>query len=287
MATWFITGAGRGLGRAITETALAQGDRVAATCRKLSDRQALEALAPERVIALEADVTDRAAIGEAVAQAEARLDGIDYLVCNAGYGLVATVEEAQEQEIRDLFEVNFFGAVATIQAALPHMRARRSGHIVAITSVSGLAPWGGFGIYGASKHALEGLCQCLAQEVSELGIHVTNVAPGAIGTDFDADSIRKTPNAIADYAGAGHNPRRVYAQPSKQGKADPADIAQAIYQAVTSDKPPLHLLLGADAFFYAGDKAAQFQAEASRWAPLSLSVSPQVKAGKPGMMDYH
>lgn len=287
MATWFITGAARGLGRAIAEALLARGDNVAGTCRKAEDKAALDALAPGRAIGIQAEVTDRAAVFAAIADAEARFGAIDYLVCNAGYGLVATVEEAQEQEIRDLFEVNFFGAVNSIQAVLPHMRARRAGHIVAITSVSGLAPWGGFGIYGASKHALEGLCQCLAQEVGELGIGVTNVAPGAIATHFDGDSIRKTPNPIDDYAGAGHNPRRVYAQPSKKGKADPADVARAIVEAVTSDNPPLHLLLGADAFFYAGDKAAQFQAEISRWAPVTLAVSPQVKAGKPVMMDYH
>ncbi len=288
MTVWYITGVSRGIGKALAQKALDRGDSVVGTCRKDADCAAFEALAPGRSMAHKLDVTDKAAVFESVAKAEKQTGGIDRIVTNAGYGLAATVEEASEQEIRDLFETNFYGTIWCIQAVLPFMRQRKAGHIIPIVSVSGLAPWGGFGIYGATKYALEGACQALAQEVAELGITVSLIEPGGVASDFDQPgSIRMGENVIDAYSGTGHVPRRIYEQPSAAGKATPEDVAKAIIGALDADPPPQHLLLGADAMFYTGQQIAALQQEMSRWAPVTLSVAPEIKAGEPKPKAFH
>src|ERR1700761_278150 len=186
---WLITGVSAGLGRALAEAALARGDKVAGTVRKPADLAAFEAMAPGRAIGFIADMADADTVRAAVDGAEAALGGIDVLVGNAGYGLVGAVEETSLAELRAQFEVNVFGPMVAIQSALAHFRRRKRGHVITVTSVSGVATWAGTGVYCGSKHALEGVTRTLAEEVAELGIKVTNIEPGGLRTDYAGRSM--------------------------------------------------------------------------------------------------
>ena len=269
---WWITGVSSGLGRAVALAALRLGDHVAGTVRREEDRTAFEALAPGLAHGYLLDVTEQEAVRETAARIEADLGPIDILVNNAGYGLVGAVEEASMDEIRAQFDVNFFGAVAVIQSVLPYMRARRAGRIINITSVSGLAPWWGTGIYGASKFAMECIGQTLAEEVGPLGIKVTNVEPGGLRTEFAGGSMSFTAREIEDYDATAHEARRIFADHAGEEPGDPVKAALAILHIADAEEPPLHLLLGADALFYVGRKLGAFHAEIARWAQISLST---------------
>jgi len=270
---WFITGVSSGLGLALAKAALAAGDAVAGTVRREADRAAFKALDPKRALGLVMDVRDEAAVHAAVAAAESRFGRIDVLVNNAGYGLIGALEETSVAEARAQFDVNVFGVLSVIQAALPAMRARRSGTILTVTSVSGLAAWGGTALYCASKFAIEGATQCLAQEVAELGIKVINIAPGGLRTDFAGRSLTVTQRSIDDYEGAGHFPRRVLAQGAGHENGDPAKAAAAILKILEAETPPMHLLLGADAVHYATRAAGQLQHDLGEWIGLTTSIA--------------
>lgn len=271
--TWLITGVSSGFGRAIARAALDRGDIVCGTLRNPEARGAFEALAPGRAYALLLDVTDEAGVHAAVAEAERRMGGIDRLVNNAGHGMVGAIEETGLAQIRSLFDVNLLGAIAMIQAVLPAMRARRAGRIINITSVSGLAPWSGTAIYGATKYALECIGQTLAQEVAPLGIRVINVAPGGFRTDFAGRSMAIAERTIADYAETAHQARQVFEAGAGREQGDPMRAAAAILKASDQDEPPLHLLLGADALHYAEDHLAAIAADIDAWRETSLSTA--------------
>lgn len=267
--TWLITGVSGGLGREIALAALARGDVVVGSVRKAQAATAFQALGGH---ALVLDVTDEAAVKAGVAQAEAITGKIDILVNNAGYGLVGAVEEASLDEVRAQFETNVIGPLAMLKAVLPAMRARRAGRIINITSVSGLAVWAGTGVYCASKWALEGLTQTLAAEVAELGIKVTNVAPGGLRTRFSAGSKVIVASQIADYDGLARDAERIMADHAGAEPGDPAKAALAILRVADADAPPMHLLLGEDALTYAGYAAAALQADINAWKDLTLSI---------------
>lgn len=267
--TWLITGVSGGLGREIALAAVGRGDVVFGTVRKAEAAEAFERLGGR---ALVLDVTDEAAVRAGVARAEAA-GAIDILVNNAGYGLVGAVEEASLNEVRAQFETNVIGPLAMLKAVLPAMRARRAGRIINVTSVSGLAVWAGTGVYCASKWALEGLTQTLAAEVAELGIKVTNVAPGGLRTDFAGGSKAVVASKIADYDGLARDAERIMADHAGHEPGDPAKAAQAILRIADAPAPPLHLLLGDDALKYAGYAAAGLQADIEAWKDLTLSIS--------------
>ena len=267
--TWLITGASGGLGREIALAALARGDVVAGTVRKPEAAAAFEALGGHALIL---DVTNEAAVNAIVAQAEAVTGTIDILVNNAGYGLVGAVEEASLEEVRAQFETNVFGPLAVMKAVLPAMRTRRAGRIINITSVSGLAVWAGTGVYCASKWALEGLTQTLAQEVAELGIKVINVAPGGLRTDFASGSKTIVAEKFTDYDGLARDAERIMADHAGHEPGDPAKAAKAIQTIADIDDPPMHLLLGEDALKYAGYAAQGLAADIDAWKALSLSI---------------
>jgi NAD(P)-dependent dehydrogenase (short-subunit alcohol dehydrogenase family) len=198
MRTWFITGVSRGLGRAIAQAALTEGETVIGTVR---DGAPDLAAGPGELHVLKLDVTDGEAVDTAVSQAFARAGTIDVVVNNAGYGLLGALEKATDSEARRLFEVDVFAPFRIIRAALPRLRAQRSGHIINITSIAGRAPGPGAALYSAAKYALEGLSASLAQEVRPLGVKVTAVAPGAFRTDFlSSHSIRKSEGEDTAYA---------------------------------------------------------------------------------------
>ncbi len=270
--SWFITGVSSGLGKALCEVLVARGDTVVGTVRKAADQAAIEALAPGLIHALLLDITDEAAIPSVIAQAEQITGGIDVLVNNAGYGLIGAIEEASSAEVRAQFDVNVFGAINVIQAILPYMRRRRAGHIINITSVSGLAAWAGSGVYTASKFALEGIGQTLAQETAQFGINVTNVEPGGLKTEFSGNSLRLTKKEIEDYRTVLGIARQVLADPAKSVPGDAKKAAQAIVTAASSEKPPMHLLLGSDAMQYVEQKQAAFNQDIANWQHLTIGI---------------
>ena len=270
--TWMITGVSGGLGREIARAALERGDVVIGTVRRPEALAAFEGLAPGRAHGLVMDVTDTAAVAAMVAQAETVTGAIDILVNNAGYGLVGAVEEASLDEVRAQFETNVFGPLAVMKAALPAMRARRAGRIINITSVSGLAVWAGTGVYCASKWALEGLTQTLAQEVAELGIKVVNIAPGGLRTDFAQGSKTIVAEKFTDYDGLARDAERIMADHAGLEPGDPSKAALAILTIADAETPPLHLLLGEDALKYAGYAAQSLAADIDAWKALTLSI---------------
>jgi NAD(P)-dependent dehydrogenase (short-subunit alcohol dehydrogenase family) len=272
MTHWLITGVSTGLGMALAKAALARGDKVAGTVRKPADRAAFEALAPGLALGVLLDVTDEAALRAAVDAAEAAFGGLDVLVNNAGYGLTGAVEEASLAEIRALFEVNTFAPIVATQAVLPYFRARRAGRVINVSSVSGVAVWAGTGVYTASKFALEGVMQTLAQEVAPFGIKVTNLEPGGMRTDYAGRSLRKPARTIADYGeGPAHQAAIILADHAGQEPGDPEAIARIVLGVADMDDPPLQLLLGADAMLYASQKVSVFQAEMGRWVKLTMA----------------
>ncbi len=272
MTNWLITGIGAGLGRELAKAALERGDTVIGFTRKETDDE-LHALAPERMHVVTVNLADEDSVREAVARAQSLSGGIDRLVNNAGYGLVGAIEEVSIEEARDLFEINVFGALRMIRAVLPEMRARKSGHIVNVTSVSGHAPWAGTGIYGASKYALECIGQTLAQEVAQMNIRVTNVAPGGMRTEFAASGLNIAKTDIAEYDEVAHFARRSLTENAGSEKGDPARAARAILLALDAPEPPLHLFLGEDALHYASDQHAFVGEQMKTWESVSLSIA--------------
>lgn len=237
---WFITGAGRGFGREFAKNALDRGDRVAATVRDAAAISDLVEQYGDNVLALTLDVTDEAAVRRAVDEAVARFGRLDVVVNNAGYGLFGAVEEISTQQLRDQIEVNLFGVFHVTQAVLPVLRAQGSGHIIQISTIGGIGAFPSLGGYHASKWALEGLTESLAQEVAGFGIKVTLIEPGAFGTDWAGSSaVHATPQP--QYEGLRE------AMAANSGTAivgDPVAAGRAILKIVDAEEPPLRVLFG-------------------------------------------
>ncbi|ASC73239.1 short-chain dehydrogenase family oxidoreductase [Halomicronema hongdechloris C2206] len=243
---WFITGSSRGLGRALTETVLELGDSVVATARKPERLTDLVQQYGDRLLALPLDVTQPFAIQTAVMHALQAFGHVDVLVNNAGYGVFGAVEEVTAPAVRQQFETNVYGALEVTCALLPHLRRQRSGHILNISSSGGFVGFPGAGIYGASKFALEGWSEALAQEVAPLGIRVTIVEPGAFRTAFNG-VLRSPAQTIQDYAETSGQMMHWLRQMHGQQPGDPQKAAAAMMQVVDHPDPPLRLVLGADA----------------------------------------
>jgi len=247
---WFVTGSSSGFGRAIAEEALERGDRVVATARNPDTLADLAAKAPERVLLTELDVTRPEQVRAAVAAAMARFGRIDVLVNNAGFSIVGAVEETSDEDLRATMELMFFGAVAMTKEVLPHMRERKSGTIVQITSVGGLITAPGFGPYCAAKHALEGLSEALSQEVAPLGIRVLVVEPGAFRTALFGSAFRRMPTIDAYATTVGATRAWTSATAGAQ-VGDPVKAASAIVGEVSRPESgadlPFRLPLGGDA----------------------------------------
>ena len=272
---WLITGISRGLGRALASVVLASGDTVIGTTRT-GETDWGESEPGLTVIPLE--LTDVESVRKAVADAYALHGRLDVVVNNAGYGLLGAIEEASLEETEHVFAVNFRGPLALITAVLPWLRQQRSGHLVNVSSIAGLAPMAGSGMYAAAKFALEGLSQALAQEVAPLGIRVTLVEPGAFRTEFlSSDSIRRSKVRIEDYdQTATKNIDHLGDIAGKQA-GDPERGAQAILTAVDADQPPLHLVLGSDALRRTREKLASLSSELNSWQELSTSTDYPTK----------
>jgi NAD(P)-dependent dehydrogenase (short-subunit alcohol dehydrogenase family) len=217
------------------------------------------------------DVTNADQIKRAVSEAERTFGRIDVLVNNAGYGYLAAVEEGEEKDIRAIFDANFFGVVAMIQAVLPGMRARRHGYIINIASVGGVIGHAGSGYYAATKFAVEGLSEALAQEVEPLGIHVLIVEPGPFRTNFGR-SVKQSPNIIADYENSAGKHRRETIEHSGKQPGDPARAAEAVIKALQSPTPPRHLVLGHAGLDNVEKQLRSLLEETDLWKATSLGT---------------
>ena len=266
---WFITGASTGLGRTLAETVLAHGDRVVATARNVATLDNLTGPNPDDVIRLALDVTDPAQVRAAVADAIERAGTIDVLVNNAGHGLVGALEELSEQEFAHVLATNVFGVFSVTRAVLPHLRARRRGHVVMMSSVGGVVGNPGHAAYATSKFALEGMSEALAGEVAPLGIRVTIVQPGPFRTDFAGRSMHFA-EPIDDYRDtpAGTLRGRFSAQDGVQPN-DPVRAAEAIITAVRDPSSPLRLPLGPEAVDRIRAKLRNQLADLEAWEKLS------------------
>ncbi|MGW5261289.1 SDR family oxidoreductase [Microbispora sp. NPDC004025] len=271
---WFITGAGRGLGRAFARAALESGDRVVAATRTVAPLEDLAAAYEDRLLVLPLDVTDRAAVFAAVARATERFGRLDVVVNNAGVLSMGMVEEFTEAEARAQMETNFFGALWVSQAVLPCLRAQGSGHIVQISSIGALGGFPTTGLYSASKFALEGMSEALAMEAAGFGVKLTIVEPGGYWTGLYTGMTTTTP--LPDYAPLRSELEKQWAEGSVD--SDPRLAAEAVLRLVASDDPPLRLLLGGTAYDLAFDVSRRRMETWARWEEVSRAAEHAIPA---------
>lgn len=267
---WFITGASRGFGREWAIAALERGDSVAATARDVSTLDDLVTKYGDRLLPITLDVTDRDADFAAVAAAHERFGRLDVVVNNAGYGHFGMVEELTEAEVRDQLETNLFGALWVTQAALPFLREQGSGHILQVSSIGGISAFPLVGAYHASKWALEGISQSLAQEVAPFGVHVTLIEPGGFSTDWAGPSSRHSEPHPA-YA-------EIHEQVQEARKArvgtpgDPTASAAAVLKVVDAENPPLRIFFGVAPLGIAEADYESRLATWREWQPVSIEA---------------
>jgi NAD(P)-dependent dehydrogenase (short-subunit alcohol dehydrogenase family) len=268
---WFVTGASRGLGAEMAKAILAAGDKLVATARRV---EALDHLGKhDNLLNLAMDVVDESQVQSAMAAALARFGHIDVLINNAGYGLLGAVEESSAAEVENIYRTNVFGLLNVTRAVLPSMRKQRSGHIINMSSLGGYSGYPGWGIYGSTKFAVEGITEAMHAELAPLGIHVTVVEPGFFRTDFlDASSLVSTKNKISDYAETVGKTRDFAGSYSHQQPGNPIKFAQAILTLADAEHPPLRLPLGTDALARIAQKSAFVEKETELWRELSTST---------------
>lgn len=269
---WFITGATRGLGLEIACAALRAGDRVIATGR---DTAQARAKFPESaaVLLFDLDVTDYDQCSAAIAQAIDQFDRIDVLVNNAGYGQMGIFETVSDRQIRQQFDVNVFGVMEMTRRIIPVMRRHGGGHIINITSIGGVMSFPGSAVYCASKHAVEGFSEGVAQEVAEYGIAVTIIEPGFFRTDFlDGSSVSYGEIEIAEIAPSAQQQRETYAAMNYRQSGDPRKLGEAVVAVARMENPPLRLLVGTDALAYVGNAYAKRLGDLATHAKLSAST---------------
>jgi NAD(P)-dependent dehydrogenase (short-subunit alcohol dehydrogenase family) len=272
-ATWLITGCSSGIGREIALAALARGHKVAATARNPKSVEAIVAKFPDRVIAPALDVTDRDQVVRVVRETEDAFGGIDVLVNNAGYGYMAAIEEGEDDEVRRMFDTNYFGAVDVIKAALPGMRRRRSGHIINISSMTGLVANPPNIYYSSSKFALEALTEGLSKELLPFGIRVTAIEPGAVRTDWSSRSMKETSRPMAEYEETVGARKALIKAAGPKFPGDPRRVAAAVVMVSELDEPPLHLLLGHDVYHAYREKLTGLMESLSEWESVTLDVN--------------
>ncbi len=269
---WFITGCSTGFGRELAKLVLARGYQVAATARDTNKLGDIIAGQKDRALALELDVTNDQQIVETVKQAQQVFGCIDVLVNNAGYGYLGAIEESDENEVRAMFETNFWGLAKLIHTILPSMRKRRKGCIVNISSLGGFVGFPGVGYYNASKFAVEGLSEALAREVSPFGIKVMIVEPGPFRTDWAGRSIKRSNKQIPDYSITAGQLSLNISNSSGSQPGDPVRAAQAIIKAVEAPDTPLRLLLGKMAYDIANAELDAIHENFLKWEKLTLSA---------------
>ncbi|SFD31913.1 SDR family NAD(P)-dependent oxidoreductase [Massilia yuzhufengensis] len=271
--TWFITGAGRGIGAHIAHAAIAAGDHVVAAGRSLAQlTSTFDGVDPAQLALVELDVAREAQAVAAVQAAVARFGRIDVLVNNAAYGLLGNFEELSPHDIEQQFSVNVYGVMHVLRAALPVLRGQRAGHVINISSIAGVTGFDGASVYCATKYAIEGLSASLALELDKFGIKVTSVEPGFFRTDFlDQSSVRYGAKVIDDYAAHGSVAHAYGAYHGKQ-LGDPARLAAAVVRIAAMAHPPKQFLAGSDALAMANTTIDARMGELAGMAELSRST---------------
>lgn len=269
---WFITGCSTGLGRELARQLLERHYRVVVTARRPDTVADLAEPHADRALVLSLDVTDPSQVAAAVPATLERFGQLDVLVNNAGIGYFGAIEESEEHEVRRMFEINVFGLAAMTRAVLPVMRRQRRGHIINIASVAGIRAFPAIGFYNATKFAVVGLSESLAQEVAPLGIRVTVVEPSGFRTDWAGRSANEAPGEIADYRETAGKNRRAIRMASGNQPGDPVRAASAIIQAAESPEPPLNLLLGKAALRGARKKIEEMQRDFDAWEDVTVGA---------------
>jgi len=272
---WFITGTSRGFGREWAIAALDRGDKVAATARDTDSLVDLVEQYGDAILPIELDVTDKAAATAAVVRANDHFGRLDVVVNNAGFGHFGFIEEITEDEARAQMETNLFGALWVTQAALPVLRAQGSGHIIQVSSIGGISAFPLVGIYHASKWALEGFSQALAQEVAGFGIFVTLVEPGGFSTDWSGSSSKRS-EPLADYAQL-HEAVDAARKQRAAAPGDPVATRSAILKVVDADRPPLRIFFGAAPLGIAKADYASRVSVWEEWNDVSLEAQGPAK----------
>jgi NAD(P)-dependent dehydrogenase (short-subunit alcohol dehydrogenase family) len=266
---WLITGCSTGFGRAISIAALSNGDKVVVTARNIEDIKDIVQENAENALALTLDVTKEKDITAVVNATIEKFGKIDVLVNNAGIGYFGAIEESEDEQVKQMFDINVFGLAKMTQSVLPFMRKQKSGHIINISSIGGLRSFPGVGFYNATKYAVDGLSESLAKEVAPLGIKVTIVCPSGFRTDWAGRSAANSKIEIADYAStAGKNKSDIRAYSGNQ-PGDPERAALAIIKITETENPPLRLLLGAAAYKGAKIKLEELNKDFEDWKDTS------------------
>ncbi len=266
---WFITGCSTGFGRYLAKEVLAQGNFCVVTSRNTGDVQDIVAMYPDTSIMVALDVTKAAQIKSAVEAAIAKFERIDVLVNNAGIGYFGSIEESEEERVRNMFEINVFGLANMTKAVLPQMRLQRSGHILNVASIGGLRAFPGIGFYNATKFAVDGYSESLAKEVAPTGIKVTVIAPSGFRTDWAGRSADDAPATITDYNDTAIKNMENIRKMSGNQPGDPKRAAKAMIQVVESANPPMRLLLGKAAVKGLGEKIEELTHDLNTWKEVS------------------
>tara|TARA_Y100001934_G_scaffold277645_1_gene376896 strand:+ start:261 stop:1103 length:843 start_codon:yes stop_codon:yes gene_type:complete len=269
-AIWLITGASKGIGLELTEKMLTEGNRVVATSRNPESIKQRIGNHPN-LLALKVDLASVNSVESAVNMAIETFGKIDVVVNNAGYWTVASLEETSDKEFRQSIDINLIGTVNVIRSVMPHMRRQKSGHVINISSVAGYAGFASSASYTAAKFAVIGLSESLAQEVGPFNIRVTVVAPGVFRTNFlNSGSLQTGKNFIEDYK--TKEKLQLWEQLNGNQPGDPAKLVQILKDVPTMDEPPLHLLLGPDAYQLIVDKREADRKELEKYKHLTLST---------------
>jgi NAD(P)-dependent dehydrogenase (short-subunit alcohol dehydrogenase family) len=271
---WFVTGASKGLGLALVKKLLANNYRVVATSRNFKSLIAEVGETSETFLPLEVNLTDNDDVKSAIAKSVEHFGQVDVIVNNAGYGQIGTLEELSDKEARANFDVNVFGTLNVIRNAMPYLREQKSGHIFNISSIGGyFASFPGWGIYCATKFAVAGLTESLAEEIKDFGVKATVVYPGYFRTDFlSKDSVKTPENAIPDYEAARNSQQTHLDEMNGNQPNDPEKAAEALIQISEEQNPPVHFLLGSGASEFLDTKIATIKGDAEKWENLTLST---------------
>lgn len=280
---WLVTGANRGLGRAIAQAALEAGHRVVATARNMHSIEAAFGEVPaDRLLPARLDVTDLEQALHVARAAVGAFGRVDVLVNNAGYGQFSAFEEMTPEEVRAQLDTNLFGVMNVTRAVLPHMRTQRSGRIFNVSSMGGYRGGSRGSVYAASKFAVVGFTESLADEVAEFGIGVTVVAPGYFRTDFlDPSSVRYGSAPIPDYAASTEARRRAFANANHAQQGDPAKLGRVLVELANTDNPPVHFPVGGDAVDVITDHHRLVLDEIAAWRGLSETTCYDETSAQP------
>jgi NAD(P)-dependent dehydrogenase (short-subunit alcohol dehydrogenase family) len=270
--TWFVTGASQGLGLALVKRLLREGHQVAATSRNRETLAAAVGTTSAAFLPLQVDLGSDASVQASIAQTISTFGRLDVVVNNAGYGIGGSIEELSDAETRQAFDVNVFGTLNVVRHALPQLRQQGAGHIINISSIAALAGATGWAVYSATKAAVSAFTEILAQDVASFGIKATVVEPGGFRTNFlTTESLTLPQQPIAAYEDIRASHARYLQLNGNQG-GDPEKAAAAIIQITTEANPPLHLLLGRDAYQRATNKLEALEQNFQAWQDLTLST---------------